>query len=388
MKPIVIVLLTLLIAGGPALARDDGAECAGTLVPSLRAEFGIPGMAVAVRRGDTLVFNRGFGLAHVETGEPVTPSTIFQLSSSAKMFTGVLTMRLVEQGVLGLHDSVRQYLPDAPSGWQPVTIRHLVAMIARLPDLMTLERKPGDTRDDLELLQALANRGADDLLAALYEADPDPKPNTGWRYGGGDFFVLQQIIEKVTGKPYEQVMRELVFRPAGMVSTGYWGTDQDVLPGSATDYYPNGRGGLEQRHFVFPQLLYSAGGAASSAEDLLRLDRVLRDNRLMRPETRKAMWTWQPLADGNVVSYGLGWDLKDHAPKQYSEGHSGGYLTTFRHYDTGDLTVVMLTNGFTVPYDRMAPDNIATAIAAAWEPAIIGFDQPACSFKALEGARF
>lgn len=226
------------------------------------------------------------------------------------------------------------------------------------------------------------------ILRNLYEANPEPDPGTGWRYGGADFLVLQRVLEGVAGKPYEQAVHDEIFEPAGMTSATFWGRDEYVLSNSATDYYPDGEGGLVQRDFVFPRILFAAGGVAASAEDLLRLDAALRDGRLLSRESIDAMWTWQPLKNGNVVSYGLGRDVKDHAPEQYSAGHSGGFLTTFRHYETGDMTVIMLTNGFTIDYDYMAPGNIATALAAVWEPAIVGFDEPACNFESIKGATF
>lgn len=377
-----IAALTLgcLVAPGTTATTvsPDGAAvaCADRLLASFSAEFGIPGMAAAVRRGDSLVYQRALGDAHVELGVPVTPSTLFQLSSSAKLFTGVLTLRLVEAGRLSLDDRVTDHLPGAPAGWRAVTVRHLLAMIAGLPDV-------GRVDGALE-----GARAPEEILGSLYELTPEPEVGVDFIYGGGEFFVLQQIVERVTGEALAEVMREQVFEPAGMLGARYWGSHAEVLPGAATGYYPDGEGGLVQRDFVFPPYLWAAGGLAASAEDLLRFDRALRDGRLLSEESIDAMWTWQPVADDLVVSYGLGWDVKDHAPKQYSAGHSGGYLTTFRHYQTGDLTVVMLTNGFTIDYEYMAPDNLATALAAVWEPAIVGFEARACSFQEIRKAQF
>lgn len=380
------VLATMMAAS--ASASPEAPECADALLASLRSEFGIPGMAAAVRHGDELVYNRGLGQAHVELAVPVSPSTVFQLSSSAKLFAGLLTMRLAERGELSLEDAVTEHLPDAPDSWDAVTVRHLVSMTARLIGVPDEKLCPEGHCSELDRLAALGERDPATILRDLYEANPEPDPGTGWRYGGADFLVLQRVLERVAGKPYEEAVLSEIFRPSGMVSAAFWSRDEHVLENSATGYYPDGEGGLVQRDFDFPRILFAAGGVAASAEDLLRMDSALRDGRLLSQESINAMWTWQPLANGNVVSYGLGWDVKDHAPEQYSAGHGGGYLTTFRRYETGDLTVVMLTNGFTIDYEYMAPDNIATALAAVWEPAIVGFDEPGCSFEEIKGATF
>ena len=387
MVPLVLLVTVAALCSAGAAKATEPVECADDLLASLRNEFGITGMAVAVKRGDRMIYSRSSGEAHVELGVPVTSSTIFQLSSTAKIFAGIATMRLVEQDKLRLSDPVSKHLDGAPEAWSAVTVRHLLSMTARLPDLTELSgTDPGGPQD--EILARVLDQGKRQVMTSLFELAPNPDPGTGWRYGSGDFFVLQQILEGVAGKPFEEIVREQVFEPAGMLSATYWSSDDQLVPGSATGYYPDGEGGLVHRRFTFPQELFSAGGAATNLEDLLRLDDAIRDRRLLSKASLESMWTWQPLVDGNVVSYALGWDPKDHAPGQYSIGQGGGYLTSFRRYDTGDLTVIVLTNGFTIDFRFMNPDNLATAVAAVWEPAIAGLEEPGCSFEAIRRAQF
>ncbi|HEY7861187.1 MAG TPA: serine hydrolase domain-containing protein, partial [Gemmatimonadaceae bacterium] len=87
----------------------------------------IPGLAVGIYRDGKIVFAKGYGLANVELGVAVTPSTIFQSGSIGKQFTATAIMMLVEEGKLGLDDSLPKYFPDAPESWRAITIRELLS---------------------------------------------------------------------------------------------------------------------------------------------------------------------------------------------------------------------------------------------------------------------
>lgn len=209
-----------------------------------------------------------------------------------------------------------------------------------------------------------------------------------WQYNQVGYFVVQRIIEGITGRPLSELMAEKIFRPAGMTTAQYWGSSEQVVPGVATGYYPNSVRGLVRRQFDFPSHLYSAAGLAASLNDLIHFDQSLTSGRLLSDASFEALLQPTTLNDGTVNSYGLGWDLEEHAPGHTSVGHAGGYLTTYRLYQTGDLSVIVLTNGFTASLETMKPDRLATALASVWEPQIIGHKEPPCDLTSLESAQF
>lgn len=372
-----------LLLGGLAVAvpvtgaaQTSAVRCADRLHASLRAAHGVPALAVAVRRGDALVYSAARGAAHIELGVPVTPSTVFQLSSTAKLFTGVLAMRLVEQGVVELDAPVTRWLEGAPRGWRRLTLRHLLSHVSGLPGVTDVRPAlgPAPTREA--------------ILSELYRRAPRPAAGERWVYGRGGFLVGQVVLERAAGATFGELMRREVLEPAGMTTARYWRSHRDVVPGSATGYYPDSTTSPRryvQREFRFPSYLRAAGGLAASVEDLLRFDRALRDGRLLPDSLRDAMWRDLELTDGSVVSYGIGWDTKTHAPGQPSAGHSGGYLTTYRTYPRSDLTAIALMNGFLRP---VSPDRVATAFAAVWDPSILGLDASVCTAEELDGLPF
>ena len=363
-----VCLLPCIAAPRPVAAQL--AACADSLFESLQSAHGIPALAVAVTRGDTLLFNEAKGDAHIEFGVRVTPSTLFQLSSTTRLLTGVLAMRLAARRVIDLDAPVTEVLHEAPPSWARLTVRHLLSGTGGLSEVSGIET------------------GLADVLGELYAAAPAPAPGARWLYSLAEYAVLQSVLERAGGRPLEELMRGEVFAPAGMTSARYWATHRDVVRGAATGYYPDSTvmpRRYVQREFDFPAHLFSAAGAAASVEDLLRFDRALRDGRLFPVELRDALWSDARLEDGRTVSYGLGWDTKTHAPGFRSAGHSGGYLTTFRTYPGSDLTVIVLANGFLEPFD---PDDVATAFAAVWHPAIVGFERPRCRLEQLRDAGF
>ena len=369
----IIALIIALPAFLPVPVAAQAVACADRLVESFREAHGIPAVAAAVLREGVVVYNRASGAAHVELGVPASPSTLFQLSSTAKAFTGVLAMRLVEQGRLSLDAPITRYLPDAPSGWAAVTLRHALTNTSGVPGVDAIA---GALEGD---------RSPARVLAELYRLAPEPRPGHAFEYDGGSYFVAQRAMERAAGRDFASLMRAEVLAPAGMTGASYWGSSLEVLEGAATDYYPDDSGALRQRDFVFPPYLWGAGGLAASAEDLLRFARALTAHRLLEPASLDELWTSVTLNDGSRVTYGLGWDTKTHAPGQPSAGHSGGYLTTLRVYPESGLTVVLLTNGFRRPFN---PDDLATAVAAVWDPAIIGLAERACAVPELDGAVF
>lgn len=355
--------------------QQTPAECAARLLDSFRSEYGFPALAVAVTRGDTVLFNVARGSAHIELGVPATPSTLFQLSSTTRVFTSVLALRMAVRGLIDLDGPVTAYLDEAPPGWNRITLRHLLANTAALPNLAA-EADPAD------------DASAQTILADLYERAPAPEPEVAWSYNITEYLVLQQILERVGGARLPRLMQAWVFEPAGMTTATYWPSSNDVVAGAATGYYPDSTVTPRRyvhRQYVFPEYLLSAAGAAASLEDLIRFDAALRDGRLLSAELRDSMWRDIQLQTGRTVSYGLGWDMATHAPGHRSAGHSGGMLTTFRTYPGSRLTAIVLTNGFLQPVNH---DDVATAFAAVWDPAIVGFTAPACNTSQLAGAEY
>jgi len=351
-----LLALTIGLAGPSAATAGPHAtratpELAAAVERQIALEMewaGIPGLGLGVIEDGVPVVRRAFGVANVELGAPMTTATLVQLSSTSKAFTGVVAAELAQEGTLDLEAPAKSYLDDLPAAWGEVTVRQLLDHTSGLPEV--LECETGDRAEALACVTALA--------------PPDP-PGARFRYNQTNYFLVLRILEKLSGKAFPDLMRERLFAPLGMLSTRYDGSHLDPVPGRATSYYPDGRGGLRLREFDFPEYLFSAAGLNGSLEDVVRFVSALDRGELLAPEWRAELWRAAVLADGSRSFYGLGWDLHDHGGGHFSVGHEGGRLTTLRHYLDEDLSVTVLTNGSTVRFD---PDRIATRIAALFAP--------------------
>ena len=183
----------------------------------------IPGMSVAVLRGDSVLLARGYGFADLEHRVPATDSTLYQSASVGKQFTAALVLTLAREGRLGLDTSIRRWLPEAPAAWQPITVRHLLTHTSGIPDYT--EGAVDYRRDYTE----------DELLAAAVRLPLEFTPGETWRYSNTGYALLGFLVRRATGRFYGDLLRERVFGPAGMPKARII-SESDVIPNRASGY--------------------------------------------------------------------------------------------------------------------------------------------------------
>src|ERR1700693_5418897 len=171
----------------------------------------VPGIAVGIYNHGQILLAKGYGLADIELNAPVKAETIFQSGSVGKQFTAAAIMMLVEEGKVGLDDSIVKYFPNAPQSWQAIRVKNLLSHTSGLSEYETDERAgPGGPfylRLDF----------AEDELVNKIEALPiEFKPGERWGYRNTNYVLLGAIIHRVTGKLYVDFLQERIFRPWDM----------------------------------------------------------------------------------------------------------------------------------------------------------------------------
>ncbi len=288
-------------------------------VAELMAQTGVPGVAVGVSyRGESVAF--GYGVTSVEHPLPVSDETLFQIGSITKTFTGTLIMRLVEAGTLDLDAKVRAYLPGFrvadEEASREATVRHL------------LTHHGGWAGDFFH------GTGAGDDAIERYVADMAELPQlapigTHWSYNNAGFGVAGRIIEVVTGKSYETVLREQVLTPLGLehaffdpgeVITHSFAVGHSVVEGEARVARP----------WAMDRAIYPVGGITCPVKDLLRYARFhLGDGRaedgtrLLTPQSLSLMHSPQ-VTVWEKESWGLGWGIVDDIEGARQVRHGGG----------------------------------------------------------------
>lgn len=359
-------LLALLALAVP-LQTQPGPDAVDRYVAEQMAARHIPGMQIAVVRDGNVVKTAGYGTASVELGVPVTDTTVFAIASTTKILSATAIMLLVQDGRLSLEAPVRTILPELPAAWSRITVEQLLSHTSGLPDVVdpTLPGAP-----------AIAEKRAD-ALAKIAGVPLRAAPGTAWEYNQTNYVLLGMIAERLTGKRWDELLRERVFRPAAMTRTTF-GDGAEVVAGRGPLYTllmstDSGMAmGTTPRVKMqrFPEWLWMAGGINTTAADLARFDRLLRDDRFLRPELRRRMWTTVNRIDGTPLrlsgspeGWGLGWWVRTTASGRRGVGMSGGGATAVQRYPDDGLTVIVLTN-----LQGAQPETLLDGIAALYPP--------------------
>lgn len=171
--------------------------------------FGFTGTVLIAEDGE-ITLRKGYGLADKTTGAPNTPDTIFGIGSITKLFTAFAVLQLHERGLLNVDDTLSHYFENLPAEKQNITIRQVIYMEAGLADYHDTE---GDfqpmTRDEAETII---------LNTPLID-----EPGNAYHYSNSGYTLLAILIEKVSGQPYPEFVRDNILTPLGMNRTGFWG---------------------------------------------------------------------------------------------------------------------------------------------------------------------
>ncbi len=275
-----------------------------------------PGGAVLVVRDGQVLLKKGYGMADVDASLPNTPNTRFLLASVTKTFTATAIMQLYDRGLLDIDDPVSKYLPSFPPG-DKVKIRNLLSHTGGLPDFMSYE-------------QAM-------------EKPLEFEPGTRVSYSNIGYQMLGKIIEKVSGKSYEEYLQENIFKPAGMSNSG---VDREASLKDRACGYLNSPDGFKSVGRSAATDGYSAGSLFSTVEDMFLWNQALESGKLVKPETMQLIFTPTRLSDGREAVFGLGWMIGRY--KGLREMHHGGDITGFStevsHFPDQKFTVVVLSN--------------------------------------------
>lgn len=304
----------------------DAAE-ADALVIDAMNEHALPGLAVALVSRDGVLYSRGFGLADAADGREVTPDTVFRIGSISKTFTAIGLMQLWEQGRFGLDEPVNRYLrafqvrhrdPETP----PVTFRHLLTHTAGIGEA----RRLSDFLDVRRVFKLGAREGEPvPPLADYYDGllEPELPPGVKWAYANHGFATVGQLIEDISGVPFETYMRERVFGPLGMERTDFVRSDV-VRPHLATGYHQK-RGLLRPVEYL-DIAIRPAGSAFSSLDDMSRYVHALLNGGggVVRPETLRTMFEPHYQVDERLTAMGLAFWL-DREEGRLVAHHGGGW---------------------------------------------------------------
>jgi CubicO group peptidase (beta-lactamase class C family) len=323
---------------GPIAIKDQPLM---TMTIAERLKFyHVPGVSVAVINAGKVEWTRGFGLTSATGGKPVTATTLFQAASISKHVAAMVALHLVDLGKLTLDEDVNLKLRSwkVPQNeftkTEKVTLRQLLNHSAGL----TIHGFPGYE----------AGAPVPTLLQVLDGAPPantdpirvDVTPGTLWRYSGGGYEVMQQLVLDVAGKPFPQLAREFVLGPLGMTNSTYEQPLPAALADNAATAHDSQGQPIKGKYHTYPEM--TAAGLWTTPSDLARVVLELQTGgHVLKPATQREMLT-KVLGD-----YGLGLALAEtEGQKSFSHGGSNaGFQCMMFAYLTGGRGAVVMTNG-------------------------------------------
>lgn len=290
-----------------------------------------------IAENNKVILKKGYGLANMEWNIPNEPDTKFRLGSITKQFTATAILQLVEQGKLKLDGKLSDYLDTyrKDTGGR-ITIHHLLTHTSGVPNYTAL---PG-------FFQGVSRNpfAVNDFIQKYASGDLEFEPGSKFNYSNSGYFLLGAIIEKVTGKPYEQVLKENIFDPVGMKNTGYDHYDQ-VISKRAAGYLKTPKG-YQNAPYLDMSIPYAAGSLYSTVEDLYLWDQALNGEKVLSAKSKAAMFT------PNLSNYGYGFVMTNATlgpnklvvPTIQHNGGINGFSTTIIRLTGNKGLIVLLDN--------------------------------------------
>jgi CubicO group peptidase (beta-lactamase class C family) len=356
-----LLLAANLLVVPPMLAENPTSQQIDAIFRPLVTP-GSPGLAVIVLKNGRVVFQQGYGLANLETRAVITTETDFRLASFTKQFTATCIMLLVHDGKLSYDDTLTKIFPGFPAYGSAITVRMLLTHTSGLKDYEDPYAAQFPGVDDRNVPQI---KDAQILALMERQSGTDFPPGSQWRYSNTGYAMLAMIVEKISGKPFGEFLRQRIFTLLGMKNTLAYEKGKNEVPHRALGY-TNKDGAWVEADQSATSAVLGDGGIYSNGEDLAKWDRALREHALLSAAELQPAFTPVKVPggaktdEGASTEYGFGWFLDPYKGRRRMR-HSGtttGFRTYIERFTDEGLTIVILCNR-----DDLKPGELANRVA-------------------------
>jgi CubicO group peptidase (beta-lactamase class C family) len=296
-----------------------------------------PGVSVAVKVGDSVVYRKGFGLADLEHNTPVTSQTVFESGSVAKQFTALSILLLAADGKLALSDDVRKYVPELPTYSAVITLQMLLNHTSGLKDWGSIGGLSGWERTTRVYTQELA------LQIMVRQQSTNFLPGAEYYYSNSNYSLLVTIVERVSGMSLAEFTSVRIFKSLQMNNTRWRDNFRTIVPNRAVAY----RTINDTYEQLMPfENIHGHGGLLTTVDDLLKWNALLETHALGGDKVFKERIRCGTLNNGKNITYAAGLQVSQF--NGFREiAHSGataGYRAWLAYYPDKRLSVVLLSN--------------------------------------------
>jgi CubicO group peptidase (beta-lactamase class C family) len=311
-----------------------------------------PGCAVLIARKGEVIYRKAFGMANLELNVPMVPENVFRIASLTKQFTAVAILQLHEKGLLNIEDDIKKYIPDFPSP-EKITIANLASHTSGIKNIYEAIVPKGITR--------MSSTPAE-LVELIKSFPSDFKPGSSYHYSNSGYILLGYIIEKASGKSYEQYISDNIFKPLKM-DRAYYDHLITIVPGRASGYAVSNNE-FTNTNFLDQSFPYAAGALMMSVDDMYKWNKGLYTYTIIKKETLEKAFTPFTLTDGNKSTYSFGWGIGSFmgSPSRQHSGGIEGFSTYVIYLPLEDVFAVAFSN--LEMTDVTTPTILAAARAA------------------------
>jgi CubicO group peptidase (beta-lactamase class C family) len=294
----------------------------------------ITGLTIGIIENGKITLAKGYGVANLEQHIPASEKTVYKIGSLSKQMVATGIMLLVQSGKLALSDAVTNYYPDAPAAWSGITIRHL------------LNHTSGLIRES-PVFDATEVKHDTVLIKAAYKVPLVFATGTKWQYCNLGYFMLADIIRKLSGKSFQQFMTEEVFSKHRLIHTQPTST-KTLIPNRAGGYVFAGKDSILENASDY--IAFRPSGAfVSTITDMLQWELLIQNGKLLSTQSWQQMWTDTVSTDpanAKADFYGYGWRV-DQFKGRTMVSHGGalpGFRSAYFRFPADKTAVIILTN--------------------------------------------
>lgn len=342
----------------PAVCVSGRQSREDALVHDFMSRHHVPGLAFVIMQNGELVSHGEYGVANEKTGQKITTASVFPIASLSKPFVALGILALAEQGAIRLEDPISKYVHNLPDAWKTIQVIRLLDHTAGVPDHYNSGKWNVFDQSPVP---------SDELLQKLTSLPLEFVPGERFKYSNGNYVLLAKAIERVTGETYGQFLSEKIFKPLNMQSTKVL-TLAD-LPNTVTGYRVVN--GSSEPVVWNPDWAFGHGAIGATSYDLARLDIGLYTEKIVKFSTLKFVTTPQPLNDGSIPHYAMGWTVSKSRGASVVE-HDGrliGARSHFARFPKFGLTVIVLSNSGDASLANLGTDLAGTVVPElAWQP--------------------
>ena len=315
-----------------------------------------PGCALGVIQNGKLAYGRGYGLANLDWGIPITTSTVFDIGSVSKQYTAASVALLDVEGVLSIDDDVRKWVPELPEYERTITLRHLLNHTSGIRDYLTLMDLQGfefdnvfDEFDGVELITR--------------QQGLNFEPGSEYLYSNSGYLLLANIVRRATGQSLREFLEERFFDPMDMAHTMIWDENSEIVAERATGYGPTADGWGIDHAWNFQ--MGGDGQVITSVEEMVKWDALFYDPVVGGQGLMDRLHTRAILNDGDTISYALGISVDEYRgiPRVQHGGAWAGFRAHLTRFPEQKTSVALLCNRSNVGTSGLVAQVVEAVLA-------------------------